>query len=166
MSERASESSAMSERASEIIETPELSELLCFDIYAASRAITGVYRTVLAPWNLTYPQYLVLVVLGREKSCTIKYLGESLQLDYGTLTPLLRRMEARGLLTRSRGAQDERVVTLELTGEGRKLAVLTSDVQQKIRAAVGLGDQEALALQGTLRAVTGSVREHAENASG
>ena len=54
-------------------EAPELTELLCFDIYAASRAITGVYRTVLAPWGLTYPQYLVLVVLGREKSCTIKF---------------------------------------------------------------------------------------------
>ena len=117
---------------------------------------------MLAPWGLTYPQYLVLVVLGREKSCTIKYLGDALQLDYGTLTPLLRRMETGGLLNRRRGTADERVVTLELTEEGRKLAVRTGDVQHKIRAAVGLGEQEASALQATLRSITRSVREHAD----
>ena len=88
----------------------ELTELLCFDIYAASRAVTAVYRQVLAELHLTYPQYLVLVVLWREQSCTIKELGDALQLDYGTLTPLLRRMESNGLLTRQRRGDDERSV--------------------------------------------------------
>ena len=99
----------------------ELTELLCFDIYAASRAVTAVYRQVLAELELTYPQYLVLVVLWREQSCPVSELKDQLHLDYGTLTPLLRRMESHGLLTRHRRDDDERSVRVELTAPGGDL---------------------------------------------
>ena len=135
---------------------PELTELLCFDIYAASRAVTAVYRQVLAELHLTYPQYLVLVVLWREQSCTIKELGDALQLDYGTLTPLLRRMESSGLLTRQRRGDDERSVKIELTVAGRDLESRAGHVQQAVRGAVGLTDGQARTLQRTLRRVTAS----------
>ena len=135
---------------------PELTEMLCFDIYAASRAVTAVYRSLLADLGLTYPQYLVLVVLWSERSVTIKELGELLHLDYGTLSPLLRRMEANGVLVRQRGADDERSVTLQLTTAGRELALRTSHVQAAIQAATGLTAKQAVELQRTLRSVAES----------
>ena len=134
----------------------ELTELLCFDIYAASRAVTAVYRQVLAELELTYPQYLVLVVLWREQSCPVSELKDQLHLDYGTLTPLLRRMESHGLLTRHRRDDDERSVRVELTAAGLELEPRARHVQEQVRRAVGLTDEEALALQETLRRVTAS----------
>ncbi len=139
---------------------PELAQLLCFDIYAASRAVTAVYRSLLADLGLTYPQYLVLVVLWSERSVTIKDLGEKLQLDYGTLSPLLRRMEANGLLVRQRGAQDERSVNVQLTAAGRELGPRTSHVQATVQEAVGLTDEQALELQETLRSLTASANSY------
>jgi len=137
----------------------ELTELLCFDIYAASRAVTAVYRQVLAQLHLTYPQYLVLVVLWREQSRTIRELGDALQLDYGTLTPLLRRMESNGLLTRQRRGDDERSVRVELTDAGRDLESRAGHVQQVVRGAVGLTDGQARTLQRTLRRVTAAATD-------
>ena len=134
----------------------ELSELLCFDLYAASRALTATYRPLLAGLGVTYPQYLVLIVLWREERQTVKQLSEALHLDYGTLTPLLRRMQSNGLITRQRRRDDERSVHIELTAAGAALRSRARGVQDAIRSAVGLEDEQVAALQSTLRSVTAS----------
>lgn len=134
----------------------KLSELLCFDLYAASRALTAVYRPLLAQLGLTYPQYLVLVVLWRDGPCTVKELSTTLRLDYGTLTPLLRRMEGNGLLTRQRRDDDERSVNVGLTEVGSSLRSQSTAIQDAIRAALGLTPAQATELQATLQSVTTS----------
>jgi len=132
----------------------DLDDLVCFDLYAASRAVTALYRPLLAPLGLTYPQYLVLVLLWREHSASIKQLSEGLQLDYGTLTPLLRRMESDGLITRTRSLTDERSVTIELTDAGKALKRKAKHVPDAICAGLGLNLTEVHKLQTTLRRLT------------
>src|SRR4029077_10071780 len=83
---------------------------LCFALYSASRAMTAAYRPILTKLNLTYPQYLVLLVLWEEGRVTVGHLGERLQLDSGTLSPLLKRLEANGFVRRERSLDDERLV--------------------------------------------------------
>jgi MarR family transcriptional regulator, organic hydroperoxide resistance regulator len=97
-----------------------LDAMVCFSLYAASHATTQAYRAVLAPWRLTYPQYLVLLAV-EDDGCTVGELGAAMMLDSGTLSPLLKRLEARGLLARRRGTADERVVTVSLSDEGRRI---------------------------------------------
>ena len=105
-----------------------LSHHLCFALYSASLSMTKVYRPLLKKLGLTYPQYLVLVVLWERKQCTVSQLCEVLYLDSGTLSPLLKRLEASLLVTRERSASDERQVLIGLTARGRtfqnKCAVL------------------------------------------
>lgn len=139
----------------------DLSELLCFDLYAASRAVTAVYRPLLAGLGLTYPQYLVLTVLWRENTRTVKQLSEALRLDYGTLTPLLRRMEANGLVTRTRSSEDERTVRVGLTPAGVALSANTRHLDTAIRNAFGLEADQAGDLQSVLRSVTAAATAYA-----
>jgi DNA-binding MarR family transcriptional regulator len=101
--------------------TMSLDQHLCFALYSASRAMTAAYRPVLTEMNLTYPQYLVLLVLWEEGRVTVGQLGERLQLDSGTLSPLLKRLEANGFVRRERSSVDERLVDVTLTDAGRKL---------------------------------------------
>jgi DNA-binding MarR family transcriptional regulator len=98
-----------------------LDSQLCFSIYACSREIIGLYRPLLDDLGITYPQYLVLLVLWEQKECTVKELGNRLYLDSGTLTPMLKRMENNGLVKRFRSQQDERVVLISLTEKGESL---------------------------------------------
>lgn len=98
-----------------------LDNQLCFALYSASLAMTKLYKSLLESLGLTYPQYLVLLVLWEHETLTVSELGERLYLDSGTLTPLLKRMEAATLLQRTRSAQDERRVLITLTAAGRKL---------------------------------------------
>ncbi len=135
---------------------PALEPMLCFDVYAASRALTAVYRDLLAEHGLTYPQYLVLVVLWHDGHAGIKDLARSLQLDYGTLTPLLRRMEQAGLVARTRRAEDERAVEVTLTERGDALRRIHRQIQRDVLHATGLDQDRAAALQRTLRDVTAS----------
>lgn len=99
----------------------QLDQQLCFALYSTSLAMTKLYKPLLTPLGLTYPQYLVLLVLWERDGCSVGELGERLFLDSGTLTPLLKRMEAAGWLTRERAAEDERRVVVHLTSEGRAL---------------------------------------------
>jgi len=124
---------------------PVTDEMVCFSLYAATRATTQAYRTLLEPWGLTYPQYLVLVTLWVEGEQTVTSLGEHLQLDSGTLSPLLRRMEQAGLVTRERRSADERVVTVAIGERGRELRPQLAHIPQRIAAGTGLPDQEAAA---------------------
>ncbi|TFD88103.1 MarR family transcriptional regulator [Cryobacterium lactosi] len=134
--------------------TPPLSDQLCFDLYAASRAVTNAYRPVLADLGLTYPQYLVLVVLWDEGTRTVRELADTLRLDHGTLTPLLRRMESNGLLTRRRNRADERFVEIALTPTGDELRSHATKIHCDMTAALGLNPEEFSALQATLRILT------------
>jgi MarR family transcriptional regulator, organic hydroperoxide resistance regulator len=99
----------------------KLENQLCFAIYACSREITRLYRPILEQLELTYPQFLALTVLWEHKRLTVKEIGELLNLDSGTLTPMLKRMEATELLKRVRASEDERKVFIELTDKGMKL---------------------------------------------
>src|ERR687886_2404539 len=99
----------------------ELDDQLCFALYAASRAVTARYRPMLDEIGLTYPQYLVMMLLWEEDNQTVGQLGSRLALDSGTLSPLLKRLTAAGLVTRHRRADDERSVSVRLTEAGRSL---------------------------------------------
>jgi DNA-binding MarR family transcriptional regulator len=144
-------------------ETPvrTLDELICFDLYAASRAVTALYRPLLEPLGLTYPQYLVLTALQPGEPVSVRDVGQSLELDHGTLTPLLRRMEASGLLTRTRSRDDERRVDVELTDEGEALRGRFDEVQCVVAEGMGLTTAQVHDLQTTLRTLTLSARERA-----
>lgn len=139
------------------IHTPPLSEQVCFDLYAASRAVTNAYRPVLSELGLTYPQFLVLVALWDQGTRTVRDLVDVLRLDHGTLTPLLRRMEANGLITRRRASTDERFVEVALTPSGDALRVHASRIHCDMVEAMGLDADRTAALQATLRELTASV---------
>ena len=110
---------AKQDRAGEGV--PRLEQQLCFAIYQVGHAFNRAYRPILAALGLTYPQYLVMLVLWEQDGLTVKDLGERLMLDSGTLTPLLKRLEGNGLILRKRGREDERQVLVELTEAGRVL---------------------------------------------
>ena len=139
------------------IEAPPLGEQLCFDLYAASRAVTAAYRPVLTELGLTYPQYLVLIVLWEHDSITVRDLGEQLRLDHGTLTPLLKRMEAGGLVERRRDHADERLVVVSLAARGEGLRQHAERIHCDMKDQLGLDQQEFEELQATLRLLTSRV---------
>jgi DNA-binding MarR family transcriptional regulator len=119
---------------------PRLDDQLCFALYSASRAVTMVYRPLLEELNLTYPQYLVLMVLWEEEPCTVGRLGARLHLDSGTLSPLLKRLETTGYICRVRAADDERRVQITLTPAGRALEERAACIPERL---VGDGDADA-----------------------
>jgi DNA-binding MarR family transcriptional regulator len=119
-----------------------LDDQLCFALYAASRAVTQRYRPLLDELGLTYPQYLVMLVLWEHGTVPIKDIGAALQLDYGTLTPLIKRLEANGLLRRERSAEDERTVRVSLTDQGRALREQAAGVPSAIGDAMGLAPRQ------------------------
>ncbi|MEV6695937.1 MarR family transcriptional regulator [Streptomyces sp. NPDC051453] len=129
--------------ATETTETPgdeeflRLDRQICFSLNAASRAFGGVYRTLLKDLGLTYPQYLVMLVLWEDGELPVKRLGERLRLDSGTLSPLLKRLEAAGLVQRERSARDERSVNVRPTGAGTELRERAALVPRRIAAATG-----------------------------
>lgn len=134
--------------------TPVLDEQICFALYSASRAITARYRDLLDPLGLTYPQYLVLLVLWESGTVSVTGLGDRLNLDSGTLSPLLRRMESAGLINRNRLPEDERRVQVSLTESGSSLRRHAANVNDLVCAATGveLDDLRALREQITLLA--------------
>lgn len=136
------------------IDTPPLSDQLCFDLYAASRAVISAYRPALTELGLTYPQYLVLIVLWEQTSCTVREIADALRLDHGTLTPLLRRMEVAGLVARHRDHADERFVVVSLTEKGNALRQHGTRIRCDMTDALALGEQEFTDLQHTLRTLT------------
>ncbi|RYB94265.1 MarR family transcriptional regulator [Nocardioides oleivorans] len=134
-----------------------LDELVCFDLYAASRAMTQRYRPLLEAHGLTYPQYLVVVLLGGTGPSSIKSLAGTLRLDHATLTPLLRRMEDAGLVGRRRDPDDGRSSLIELTDLGREAWAGAEAVQCRIVEDLDMSPDDVRALQVTLRAITASM---------
>jgi DNA-binding MarR family transcriptional regulator len=131
-----------------------LDRQLCFALYSASRAMTAAYRPILSELNLTYPQYLVLLVLWEEDRVTVGRLGERLQLDSGTLSPLLKRLEANGFIRRERSQQDERQVEVSLTPAGRKLEAKAQCIPERLGARSGITEREAADLRDAVRRLT------------
>ncbi|MEW2441756.1 MarR family winged helix-turn-helix transcriptional regulator [Micromonospora marina] len=140
-----------------------LGRQVCFALYAASRALTDVYRPILDEHGLTYPQYLVLLVLWEHDDApTVSELGAALRLDSGTLSPLLKRLEAAGLVVRTRSAADERRVEVGLTGRGRALRERMGDVPRRVGSATGLTEAELVFLHGILTRVTETIHRQKE----
>ncbi len=134
-----------------------LDRQICFSLHAASRAFNGVYRVVLKDLGLTYPQYLVMLVLWERDDLPVKKLGEQLRLDSGTLSPLVKRLEAAGLVRRERSAQDERSVRVRLTEEGAALRERALEVPRRIAAATGFGVAEIGELRERLDQLTSAL---------
>ena len=130
-----------------------LDEQLCFAIYTASRALTRAYGPLLEPLGLTYPQYLTMLVLWEEDGVSVKHLGEKLALDSGTLTPLLKRLEHQGLVTKRRCKEDERVCFIDLTPTGKALRAKAKKVPLALacRAGFVVSDDKDLAKVHRLR---------------
>ncbi|MEU0504511.1 MarR family winged helix-turn-helix transcriptional regulator [Nocardia sp. NPDC005998] len=137
-----------------------LDEQLCFRLYAASRAMTAVYRPKLERLGLTYPQYLVMLALWERDGRSVGDLCEALLLDSGTLSPLLKRLEAAGLVERRRAAADERRVDVQLTEHGRRLRTEARCLPMEMGEASGLTPDDFIALRETLRRLTDSLMLH------
>lgn len=120
-----------------------LDRQMCFPLYAASNLLTRLYRPILAELGLTYPQYLVMLALWERSPQTMGALGEQLYLDSGTLTPLLKRMEAAGLVTRQRDAADERRVQITLTPQGEAMRSEAVCIPQRLAEGTGFSPQQA-----------------------
>jgi DNA-binding MarR family transcriptional regulator len=136
----------------------KLKNQLCFPLYACSKEVVRLYKPLLDDIGLTYTQYIAMMVLWEKDSVTIKELGDKLYLDSGTITPLVKKMEAQGLVTRTRSAADERSVIVELTDNGRKLRDKAADIPGKIVSCVPLADEEAKTLYSLLYKVLGGLQ--------
>ena len=142
--------------------TLDTGDMLCFALYSASHEMTRLYRPLLAPLGLTYPQYLVLVALWAKDGQRVRDLGRAVALESNTLTPLLKRMEAAGLIRRSRSGQDERVVTVSLTDTGRALQPRAEEITACVFEAIGLSLDEVR----DLRDRVASLRDRLATAGG
>ncbi|VXC59135.1 transcriptional regulator sensing organic peroxides [Arthrobacter sp. 9AX] len=138
-------------------DAPRLNRQVCFALYSASRAATAVYRPVLEDLGLTYPQYLVMLVLWESEPRGVKELGEELGLDSGTLSPLLKRLESLGLVERRRSGEDERRVAIHLTPAGRGLSGKAAAIPQRLADAAGLTAKELDQLRDTLGRLTAAL---------
>lgn len=130
---------------------------LCFSLYACSRAILRMYRPLLENMGITYPQYLVLMVLWERNESTVKELGDELDLDSGTLTPLLKRMEANKLIVRERSKEDERVVIVKLAEAGAALKDEAECIPLSLLTASGMSVEEIRALNETINILSDNV---------
>ena len=137
-----------------------LDNQLCFALYSSSLVMTKMYKPVLAKLGLTYPQYLVMLVLWESDRITVGELGERLFLDSGTLTPLLKRIEAAGLLTRTRAVDDERRVIVALSAAGRALRRRAEQVPLEVACATGCQLDEIATLTAQLQALRANVASH------
>ena len=141
-----------------------LDQQLCFALYSSSLAMTKIYKPLLAPLGLTYPQYLAMLVLWERDGLTVSELGERLFLDSGTLTPLLKRMEASGWLQRERAADDERRVIVSLTTEGRALRQKAKRVPLQLAEATRCGVDELASLTQRLQQLRAQLQGADEDA--
>lgn len=137
-----------------------LDRQICFPLYAASNLINRLYRPVLSKLGLTYPQYLVMLALWDQAPRTVGALGEALYLDSGTLTPLLKRMEQAGLLTRKRDPEDERRVQVDLTRVGRALKAEAQRVPETLTAGFEGDPADVEKLRDSVQALVATLAKH------
>lgn len=134
-----------------------LDDQLCFALYAASRTMTARYRPLLDELGLTYPQYLVMLVLWEERRATVSRIGHRLRLESGTLSPLLKRLETAGLVYRERDTRDERSVVIGLTRAGQGLHRRAGRVPERLAASVTIDHKAATRLVAQLQDLTNSL---------
>ena len=130
---------------------------ICFPLYSAANAVVRAYRPMLAELDITYLQYMVLMVLWQRPSLNVKELGEQLRLDSGTLTPLLKRLEKKGLVERKRGEQDERTRIITITGEGLALKKRAEDIPHRLACTIGLQAQQGRELKALCEQLLGAL---------
>lgn len=128
-------------------ESIKLDNQVCFSLYAASREIIKLYKPLLDKFNLTYTQYIAMLVLWEDEKSTVKEIGKRLHLDSGTLTPLLKKIESMGLIARYRDVNDDRVVIVELTEKGRLLKDEVTEVPREMMCKVNMPLENAIALK-------------------
>lgn len=128
---------------SSLDEALKLGSQLCFPLYAASRKIINAYTPILKPLGITYTQFIVFMVLWENDNLAVGEIGARLHLDNGTLTPLLKKMEKEGYISRKRSSQDERTVIISLTKDGLKMKDKARDIPKKIKSCVNLSSEDA-----------------------
>ncbi len=127
--------------------TPQLGNQLCFPLYVIAKEITGLYRPLLEELDITYPQYLVMMVLWEHQRLTVNQIGEKLFLDSGTITPMLKRLEAKSYIVRQRKIEDERVVEISLTDEGERLQDKACLIPEKMNDRLNLSETDVQELK-------------------
>lgn len=130
-----------------------LSDMVCWNLYQASRAVTAAYRTLLDPLDLTYPQYIALACLWEYGPHTVGELAERLRVEYGTMTPLLKRLEQRGLVSRTRSERDERTVIVTLTPEGDRLREHAPGIYARVSETFDFSPERAEVALDLLRSI-------------
>ena len=138
-----------------------LDSQLCFALYSANLALNKVYRKLLKPFDLTYPQYIVMLVLWEKDAVTVSEIGDRLYLDSATLTPLLKRLEGAGLITRTRAAEDERQVIIALTDAGRALKTKAKVIPEGLFCAMDCSLHEVIDMKGRLEALRQNLMRNA-----
>jgi DNA-binding MarR family transcriptional regulator len=138
----------------------ELDDFLCFAIYSANHSFNRVYQPLLRDLDLTYPQFIAMILLWTEDGQTVGQIGESLSLQSNTLTPMLKRLETLGFVTRNRDPADERQVRINLTDAGRKLQLKASHIIRRVRQATGLKDQQMEQLLREIGALRAALARH------
>jgi DNA-binding MarR family transcriptional regulator len=135
----------------------KLENQLCFPVYALSRKFTTMYQPFLAELAITYPQYLVMLVLWEHKTLSVKKIGEFLFLDSGTLTPLLKRLEKNNLVTRKRSEQDERVVLISLTKNGNEMKIKAQHIPLDLNKQIQINEMKINSIQKLIKELTSAL---------
>jgi DNA-binding MarR family transcriptional regulator len=143
---------------------PLLDDQLCFALYSTGLAMNKLYRKLLRKLDLTYPQYLVMLVLWEREGVTVSDIGARLFLDSATLTPLLKRLESAGLVARTRSTQDERQVEVSLTEAGRALRRDAAAIQEGVLCAAACAPGDLMALKGQLETLRGKLADNTDKA--
>ena len=139
-------------------ESLKLGNQLCFPLYACSKEIIRRYKPYLDRIDLTYTQYITMMVMWEKKTVNVKTLGECLYLDSGTLTPVLKKLESKGYITRERSSEDERNLVVSITTEGEKLRDEAINIPSSMGSCVKLSEDEAKILYNLLYKIIGNVR--------
>ena len=140
-------------------ESLKLDEQICFPLYVLSKEITGLYRPILEELDLTYPQYLVMMVLWEENGLAVSHIGEKLFLDSGTLTPVLKRLENKGFINRIRNKEDERVVQLFLTENGKNLRQQACGIPEKLLEQIHVQIEDLKKFKETLNQLINNIKK-------
>lgn len=143
----------------ENLKTPKLENQICFPLYVIAKEITGLYRPFLDELDITYPQYLVMMVLWENDGLTVSHIGDQLFLDSGTLTPLLKRLEAKGFLVRKRNKEDERVVEAFLSESGRELQQKACEIPGKILEKIDVEPEDLIQLKENIQKIVSKIKK-------
>ncbi len=136
----------------------KLDEQICFPLYVLSKEITGLYRPILEEFDLTYPQYLVMIVLWEKDGLAVSHIGKKLFLDSGTLTPVLKRLENKGFIKRVRNKEDERVVQLFLTENGQTLKQQSCSIPEKLLGQINIQIEDLKIFKNTLNQLINNIK--------